>query len=561
MNKLLRKREESDITTPDISPIETIVMNNNESTTPVYVDEEGLPNRLNNIKNVSHIWEDHYGQYLLKDALRSNKSDEELSKLCSAYSNKMSDDSEKINKMFTSLFKGQTQLTYKERQKNYIHLAVTPPENFSPTPRFGIGGLNRKDLAAWFPRTEFSGIDSPKSPKIENFLAQCSRAQDMFNLSTYEFLYQMESCMTGECAENIASWINHGYTVSEIYEKLLSLYGTHMRPDEALTRLLEFKIPKNCRGLTQLIREIERLAGHASNTTSSLKIKAKNRNAFSIQALQRCLPPHSRVLMQDKLATLRGELEVIRRAKLADGEALTIDEEDITPNFTDVCRALNQLQPVIDDELRSEVSRQAREDRFRTRKVEVIKKPSPPSKKYNLRSNKKNNNTSSEAPPLTNSHFHPRKNNIYEIKAHSNNHSNKFHNKSPATKSNAQPIAKGKMKCSLCGGSNHIASQVCRAIRDDNGKVLQPAYCFGYCEYCKSKFNENLNHVPNHCPARDSMLKLYENGTVRPQGIYYNLFKHLIPGHKKSSHHHKDPHKPYRANVYIASHVQHERRD
>jgi hypothetical protein len=56
-------------------------------------------------------------------------------------------------------------------------------------------------------------------------------------------------------------------------------------------------------------------------------------------------------------------------------------------------------------------------------------------------------------------------------------------------------------KCSLCGYSNHRATD-CRNIRDDGGNIKQIIPTMGTCTECPKHVFPRLHHPPTYCPYR-----------------------------------------------------------
>lgn len=514
-------------------------------------EENDFPTSLQNIPHAKEVWADAYGKYCLSEAIKDGKTDNALKKMCLAYHQKLASDIAKASNLYLQLSKQRAEQAYKDKQKNYTHLSVLPPTEFSDVHKISNGTLKRKDVQSWMPRHEFSGSDHPRSQRIENFLTQMTKAQEKFNLSQDEFLHMLEANVTGVAAENVSNWVNQRYSPGEIYEKLLSLYGTYLKPDVALTKLLSFQLPKDAKNLTQVVRQIELLAGHAANTTTSDKLRQKNRNAYSVQALQRCLPPHSKVLLQDKLNDLRAELEAIKKIKLRDGDTLTAEEEDLQPSFTSLVRALTALNPVVDDEICEYNERKLREERFRPKSVNVTTRAKSYEKSTSqfYRNNTRDTNRGDSRPTQPTTYTPKRNQHIYEIRdrGESNNKQNNYTKPNNYNNKSSYQLGNGKTRCSLCGAYNHLASQLCKAITDDEGKILKPTFSYAFCEHCKKNYDEQLNHPHANCPARPAMIKLYESGKVRPQGIYYNIFKHLIPGNNSQQ--------------YSSKHMQHNKQN
>lgn len=483
-------------------------------------EQPSLPLELNEIPNVEEVWNDHYGQYIIMEAIKADRPYNETRKLIEAYYRKLQADATKTKDLYNQFSKQRAENSYFDKQRNYNHLPVLPPTDFASEPQIdnGTSRIKYKDVLSYFPKESFSGIDNGKSLKIENFLNQCTRAQKRFKLEESEFLFALEKSCTGNAAETVSNLIHSGYSTPEVYEKLLSLYGTSMRPAEAMTKLLNFTMPPGTKNLNSLIREIEKLAIFASNTTSSQALRVKNRNNLSIEALTRCLPPHSRILLQDKLNGLRSELEEIRSIKEARGEKLLPHEEETLPSFTAVCRALTSLQPVVDEEIEAYATKIGGRDR--PSQVDTLGSKSRDKRNrqvYNQQDKFKPQNVFAVKHDAC--QFQPR---VFELRNENKNYG----------ASSPYSVSKGKLFCTLCGGNNHLAAQGCRAIRSDEGVILQPTYGNSYCDKCHDAYDVQLNHMPKHCPARPAMIEMYKSGKAQPQGIYAQHFSHLV---KRSS--------------------------
>lgn len=496
-----------------------------------------LPETVQDLPNVQKVWEDAFGRFLILDAIKAKKNYNELAQLTEAYLAKLESDENKTKATIQSISKDRAEQKYNDAQRHFNHLSILPPSDFADTPQLE-NKYSRSSVLAYFPTHSFSGEDK-RGLSIENLLERATRAQQKFRLEQSEFLHCLENCVTGTPAQMLSQWIQSGYTVPEIYEKLLSLYGTHLRPDEAMNKLLNYTIPPNTKGLHSVIQEIEKLAMMASSNTLSTNLRTKQRNSLCIDTLTRCLPPHCKILLQDKLNALRTELEEIRNIKLARGETLTPLEEDLNPSFLSICRALNHLQPQVDNEICA-VSSKYRVNKTFTPNVK-------PLNRYNKgKPNPFRNNSTHNVFSLDQCNLNPR---ISELKSNPikpsqfrpPNYPSKYQDHSPSDKyqkGQSQLHQKSVTRhpfCSLCGGNNHIASQGCKAIMDDEGKILKPNYCFTYCEPCYINRNIRLNHITAHCPGREAMINLYKSGKVIPSGIFYKFFNHLIPNSNKTN--------------------------
>ena len=95
---------------------------------------------------------------------------------------------------------------------------------------------------------------------------------------------------------------------------------------------------------------------------------------------------------------------------------------------------------------------------------------------------------------------------------------------SSSNQNNYQNKDRNFSKCTVCGGTNHLAD-TCFASFTDSGAHIALTPTTAPCKTCQDVFHKELLHQPKICPWRVSARNLYEAGTVKPIGIYKEKLK------------------------------------
>ena len=180
--------------------------------------------------------------------------DSELNTLCEEFNRAMKYERNKTkNKLETNLLSqlentsGDIENSILNKELSYctINQAVQSPSRFSPHPTL-TSAQKLGDYLKLFPiksNNKFSG--APTSPvNIFEFLNSINQAQEIVNLSEDEFTTALLRSCTGKAYALVANYIDHNYSIDDIYSQLILLFDFRLSPQEAKKSLALYKAPK-----------------------------------------------------------------------------------------------------------------------------------------------------------------------------------------------------------------------------------------------------------------------------------------------------------------------------
>ena len=416
-----------------------------------------------------------------------------------------------------------------------------PPKYFSDIPVL-VTPQKRSEAMKTFPtRQRFSGnINRDNGSDILEFLSNMRTAQSYCNLSQDEFKEFLLLCTTGRAHALISEWIDLNEPIPTIFHNLIMHFDTRITPEHAKELLFNYKAPKDA-----TLRDVEMNISQWASRAATLISKGPSRVAYYnmeyVQNLIRCLPPISSGMVQSTYTALSTRL---KRAAYA----------------TELSRALNINRHVIDSDIRTnggepnkkqmhKKNSKGRNNKFQARNFSSFLASAQ-------QSSDQNNNTL-ETPDLMNVQSLPpqvyvlspqqvthsgraenKKNPQHRRNSNNNNNKNPNHAFRPNGMSNSNGTGNnpgrthnsnidntqrlnqrrknrnGRMHnknqfgtkqnnyCSLCGKRDHLASQDCPYMVNDDGTHLMVMPTLGTCKVCPPSVNPRLNHPSQICPYR-----------------------------------------------------------
>lgn len=376
-------------------------------------------------------------------------------------------------------------------------LIISPPSTFSDKNR--LLDLNYSTVNNCFPK-KFSGQDKYT---IREFLSHCNKAQSQLNLSKQEFFDELKIRTTGQAFKLLENWSCENLPLEDLYYLLLSNFDDGMSPHQAERILNNYKIPANF-SLKLLQSEISNLTNIASNIYSDPDVRLSHYNEQSISVLMRLLPSSAK----------KWAIDCLNEYYMNYGTK---------PSYNQFCKNLERYAVIIDEELNpasKENSKFGFSRKFMDFKIYAKKSFDKPNRfsgfnnRVSIKNIKVDNNKANGSGKLdpTKSSFVNKfkKNRDYDNVKKSSNQKRDL-----------------KLKCQLCNGNNHSASQICYAIADDNANRILITPSYEPCSRCKKLFNQDFLHPEKYCPARSKMQHFYKTGRIRPVGIYRKQFNSI----------------------------------
>lgn len=368
-------------------------------------------------------------------------------------------------------------LLERELNSHTINQEIEPPSYFSQIPTLTTPG-KITDCMKLFPsrNNKFSGQASDHNMTIVEFLSMMNSAQKHCKLTEAEFLDMLLSCTTGKAHLLIKEWIDNGQSMSSIYHNLTLHFDKRISADQARAQLATYKAPKSS-NLAEVTAHIMLLCGRISASMPDPVSRQASYNLGIVNALIKSLPQYSATLVQNTYHMLSARW----------GRAC---------EATELSRALNIYRNSIDNDIRMhgvDNTAKNRIGRFPFKKQKPTKLHRTSFNVMNVRpislpwQNRPTQPISNTA-PLTGA-------NRVKQGGH-----NKFGTHKRSRSFNRQP--RTNSGCSLCGMKDHTASQGCRNMRTNNGKIYKTMPVHNTCGLCPGNKKNTLNHPPMLCPFR-----------------------------------------------------------
>jgi len=406
----------------------------------------------------------------------------------------------------------------KEFNSHKINMSVEAPTYFSPTPVLTTAH-QRAEMMKIFPtRHKFSGSMSKEGTMdIIEFLRIVKAAQINYKLSEPEFKEMLLASTTGKPHALLVAWMAHDEDVATIFHNLMIHFDKGISPESAKQQLYEYKAPKGAT-LAKVEAHIMLLADKASLMLPAGPTRSAYYNLERIQTLIRCLPPISSSLVQSKYNDLSAKLDYAATAaqlsRALNGIRHAIDK-DILEHGADRRTKIGPRAPNYKTNSRSYTALSVSQPIATTSPPRILSTPSRnTASNYNSYQNKANNPHSSAfhtSSTRSRSSVHRGRGNFQ------NNYSSNFQRLgnrdgsgrfASGRRGNNRPHSQHRHNnnnggyCSLCGHRDHVSSQDCPFMIDNQGKRLKIMPTLGTCNACPAKVNPRLNHPSSLCPYR-----------------------------------------------------------
>ena len=384
----------------------------------------------------------------------------------------------KVSKATTNL---EDTILSKELNFHNINTPVKPPTTFSQVPVITTSAKMAEVIKTFPCKSSQRFTGSSNGVNIIEFLNSMNISQTIMNLSKPEFLQILLKCTSGKVYSLVAECISYEHDIDDIYHSLLTLYDNRISSSNARRLLMSYKAPKSAT-LTKVQSHILELA---SRIASQLPVGKSRTSMFNIEAtnaLVRSLPHYSSTLVTNVMNTLAAKL--MRH-----------------PTFIELTKALTKYADSINtDLLRNGALNVGRRESY----YEYTAKPKP--KVYAINrtgkpnSNMRNNPTRNYRPQREQTRT--RNNRVNSMKGNRYGDSpknEKVYNMNTQGNTHRQERYFKGLYCSLCGGNNHSASQICYRMKDSTGRVVETVPTYYHCELCFKVLKKKLYHPENVC--------------------------------------------------------------
>ena len=374
---------------------------------------------------------------------------------------KISDETPKLESLVSNV---QKKLLKKELNFAYTDIVVSPPKFFSCTPTLE-DPKRMSDVLKIFPtRNKFT---NPSNNIIEH-LNSINYSQEIARLNEAEFRAILPKCFGAGPYSHLIEWLGHGMDLSDIWFNLLNLYDTRDDPETARTKLNGYKLFKDTK-LTKLLANITILASRISSILPAGPSRLALFNVEAVSNLIRILPTNSSSTVTNHINTLQSKLgrqpTFVEVTKSLSPYTQSI-EKDIAANGYNNSSKNNKST----FQLSAKVDRQTKAEGRATGRQNI-------SKREKVHSNREDSvshiffNKERDSPKYRQGKFSSQ---------------NKFNNKP-------------KKYCSLCGQTNHEASDTCFKMKNAAGKQLTVIPASRPCSYCLKLDGTKLFHPERLC--------------------------------------------------------------
>ena len=344
------------------------------------------------------------------------------------------------------------------------------PTHFSPTDTLAKTS-NWKEALALFPKQRFSGED--KSQSIVEFLRTCNQSQKVLNLSRSDFALMMTRSMTGAAWNQTSAFFDSGESIETVYQKLLTMYDNSPSPEESKEMLVRVRAQKSdtLQTLTAKILELAtnaaRLAGERGNTQQIVDMTGCRALIDALPQTNDFNSPRARAqLIYHELYAKLGEM----------------------PTFMKFAARLNahagEMNMLI--RLHGESAH---------RGMPAKRKPY---QRYSYMSSRDTRERNSKLARINNVNQ-----NMSRTSSGGEKRALNHERGAPGT---SQGIPQGTARmgkyCSLCGGTNHNATDICYKIRH-NGRAILVMPSQKPCGLCEKIDQVKLYHPEKNCWHRD----------------------------------------------------------
>ena len=369
----------------------------------------------------------------------------------------------------------------KELNFQSINSSVNPPTQFSSVPVI-TNAAKMNEVLKTFPcrmNQKFNGTSN--GVNILEFLNSMNTGQQIMNLSQQEFLQVLQRSVSGRVYNLVSECITYGTDISDLYHSLLTMYDTRLSASNARRILATYKAPKGY-SLTKVQSYILEIASRVASQIPPGPSRTSMFNLEANSALVRCLPTSSSTLVTNVINTLSARLQR-------------------HPTYVELTKALTKYADTITQDIERNGISQSRGNNvsynFRSR-PKIFSLNRRQNKQYTQRN--QNNYSNNYKRP-----FKPKINYVSNQKIKDSPNYERTYNINKS-----KTGSKNTLYCSLCGGRNHTASQICYKMQDDFGRLVQVIPTYRNCNTCFEKLGKKLFHPPSNCILRDAYIKNLE---------------------------------------------------
>ena len=386
-----------------------------------------------------------------------------------------------------------------------FQVAITAPSVFPDMPKIK-DGKDLVDAYKLFPKagSKFSG-EKGTGMGVMEFLEMMNEIQSFLKLTEQEFKQRLLASTTGKAHELLSHWIEQGRPVPQLYHSLMLQFDRGDSTMAANQKLRNFKAYKN-KTSAEIEANIQQLGVRACRLIPKGDARTCLFDNMCANAYIEALPHESSIFVRTKFFDLAKHL---RRQ----------------PTFTELSHELDSHRTTLDMDISKNgvnPSKKEKEEydknkgKGKGKYVNVVKlddkqenkKPWPKNgQKWekNGKRNPKDNYKQGDKRDNQDKKKPFKKNDGQHSKKRDGDHRGKQHGK----QSTEQPNRQGKKWCSLCGLSNHTASDGCFMIRDPaTGRIVECTPCHGDCTRCEM----GLKHPEEYCPYANIVMAMRAMG-------------------------------------------------
>ena len=388
----------------------------------------------------------------------------------------------------------QNSILDKEMNYSLLDNIIKPPAFFSKSDTLNEPRRMAEVLKCFPTKDRFS---TASSVNILQHLENINYAQSIANLSESEFVNILPKCFKNEAYLHLIEWISHGMKVGDIYHSLTKIYDDRDNHETARIKLNEFRIRPNMK-LIKIISQLQMLASRVASILPPGEGRTSLYNIEATSALIKVLPLNSSHLLQNHVNSLQ--------AKMLRVPTFIEVTKSITPFFTSIeadieANAFNTFKK------KNFLGQLTEKREFRNKRVENWNHPNKVNSHsilYSQGENMKRENFKGN--------FSPNKNNQYEPNTFRGNWRSNYspRDRSERTKQNfsgnfqrfnnfsANGRYNGTKYCSLCGQSNHNASDGCNQMKFNN-RIVRVIPTHRPCNICEEIDGKKLYHPSRYC--------------------------------------------------------------
>ena len=415
--------------------------------------------------------------------------------ICQDFHNAMMlEDSRQEARTIQASAKESERLLQRELNSHILTQEIEPPEYFSPVPTLTTPHKMAENLKLFPNRNNrFSGDLKETSMTIVEFLSLMKAAQKQCKLSLDEFQDALLTSTTGKAHLLLKEWIDNGQNMSSIFHSLTLHFDKRLSAEEARVQLAIYNAPKTA-NLADVIAHIQLLVGRISIGLPDQASRKASYNHETITALIKSLPPYSATTVQNTFSQLSAKM----------GRAC---------EATELTRALNMYRHSIDTDIKNNGVDNSKNRMGRQNFVGNRRNKNPNWRQFSSYSIQQN---MSRPPYVQNNGKFNQFSNLKQDFKNTFMHKNLPPRLNMSSGNNERRQVNGRFKknpikprtnysnmgCSLCGLSDHKASQGCPNMKTDDGRLYKTLPSHSTCSLCPGAKKNTLNHPPMVCPFR-----------------------------------------------------------